>query len=187
MKHRVSAPPSKGGVDGLAPRSLFYTSDIVGSEFRIEAEVRGSGGRLIANAPIRYESPEPEVATVDSTGLVEVVGYGDADCSTDNPSPRPWMVEEAYAQYFPAQSLITGAGFFTSPARRWHFDRRKCSVGSWLDAAGRVVALVCGQSATWEDEQIAAYLRNNSTIPADGSIRIVDYQGCPSRKGYLMG
>ncbi|WP_419164513.1 Ig-like domain-containing protein [Candidatus Palauibacter sp.] len=54
----------------------FYTFDSVGSEFRIEAEVRGSGRRLIANAPIRYESSSPEVAAVDSTGLVEVVGYG---------------------------------------------------------------------------------------------------------------
>ena len=71
----------------------FYTFDNVGSEFQIESEVRGSGGRLIANAPIRYESSVPEVATVDSAGRVEVVGYGETliKLRAGRPSATVWI------------------------------------------------------------------------------------------------
>ena len=43
---------------------------------RIDAEVVSEAGVPIPNAPVTWTSSEPSVATVDSAGLVQAVGYG---------------------------------------------------------------------------------------------------------------
>ena len=58
------------------PRRSHYTFDRPGAVFQIEAEVLSRDGTPIEHAPIKWSSTEPGVATVDSTGLVEVHGYG---------------------------------------------------------------------------------------------------------------
>ena len=47
-----------------------------GGRFRIEVEVLDGRNAVIEGAPVSWESSVPEVAAVDSTGVVDLLGYG---------------------------------------------------------------------------------------------------------------
>ena len=54
----------------------YYSYDRPGASFQIEIEILDAVGREIEYAPIVFESSDPAVATVDSSGSVRVEGYG---------------------------------------------------------------------------------------------------------------
>lgn len=62
----------------LTPQSLVLRR---GEQFRISGEIQSNTGEVIEIESIEYTSPNPAVATVDSTGLVLGVGAGEAQIS----------------------------------------------------------------------------------------------------------